>query len=367
MLVLPRRIFNQVLRIVMAIALAGMVLQGCVAIQRVPTAAIVMRPQVCYPKIPVEFDGRSSSAGRGDIVEYRWRFSDGSSSIGSVVEHQFQWSGTHSVQLQITTDDGGVASTSRELVVLDALVVPGSYSRIQDAIDAATSGDTIVVLPGTYKENIRVQGKTIYLKSSDPSNPDVVRSTILSGVENGRPTVNFGGGSFATIDGFTILPGASGQSAQCGACGGSIYVREASPYIRNNRIVNASDSGIAVYESSAHIEGNLFLDCTSGLPGGAISVDSYRRAPTIVGNTFEGNSASSGGAIFITASAASDGTAASAAETFVADNEFRGNESTQSHGGAIFVEYYGHLSLPQPDSNTYVGNSPNDIFYVVPH
>jgi predicted outer membrane repeat protein len=250
--------------------------------------------------------------------------------------------------------------------VLDALVVPGMYSKIQDAIDAATSGDTIVVLPGRYRENIRIQDKTIVLKSSDPTNPDIVKSTILDGIEYGRPTVNFGGGTFATIDGFTILFSMGKTNFQCSACAGAIYVREASPYIRNNRIINSQNSGIALYESAAHVEGNWIADNSSTSPGGGITIDSYGQAPTIIGNIFEGNSAPSGGAIFITATAVGDLTPGGAAPVTVKDNEFRNNVSTQFGGGAIFVEYAGNLSLDTPDSNTYSGNDPNDIFYVVP-
>lgn len=41
--------------------------------------------------------------------------------------------------------------------------VPADYSTIQAAINAASNGDTIVVAPGTYQENINFQGKAITL------------------------------------------------------------------------------------------------------------------------------------------------------------------------------------------------------------
>jgi len=300
-------------------------------------------------------------------VEYRWRFSDGTTLHGSVAEYEFQSPGEYTVQLQITTKNGDIATTSRAIVILDAIVVPGSFSRIQQAIDAACSGDTIVVMPGIYRESIRIHGKTIILRSSDPTNPDIVHSTILGGVEYGRPTINIGDGSVAVIDGFTIRPGAVDPDGDvCGVCTGTIYVREASPTIRNNRIIGAIESGIVLYESAAHIEGNLFLDCSSAYPGGAIAIDSYLQGPTIIDNTFDGNSAPSGGAIFITATSVKDLTPGCAAPTTIANNDFHDNESTQFGGGAIFVEYAGSLCLPKPDTNKYVGNEPNDIFYVVP-
>lgn len=361
-----RTAFKHIVLAVVILSCSVGILSGCFSVSGPPVAVIVRSPYTCYPLMEIEFDATRSTGGGSVIVEYRWQLGDGSSQMGSSIQHEFSSSGEFIVQLRVTTANGEIATTTQTIQVLDALVVPGDYARIQDAIDAARNGDTIVVLPGTYRESIRIQEKTILLKSTDPTNTNIVQSTILDGNEYGRPTVNFGGGSSATIDGFTILSTLGETDSQCGACGGAIYVREASPFIRNNRIINSQNSGIALYESAAHVEGNVITNNSSSLPGGGITIDSYSSAPTIIGNTFEGNSAPSGGAIFITATGVEDLTPGCAAPTVVKDNEFRNNSSTQFGGGAIFVEYAGNLSLDAPDSNTYSGNDPNDIFYVVP-
>ena len=57
------------------------------------------------------------------------------------------------------------------------LLVPTQFSTIQAAIDAAIDGDTVLVAPGTYVEQIRFWGKAIAVESS--GGPDV--TTIDAG------------------------------------------------------------------------------------------------------------------------------------------------------------------------------------------
>ena len=42
--------------------------------------------------------------------------------------------------------------------------VPGQYLTILAAINASSNGDTILVEPGTYTENINFRGKNIVLR-----------------------------------------------------------------------------------------------------------------------------------------------------------------------------------------------------------
>ena len=103
------------------------------------------------------------------------------------------------------------------------------FCRIQDAIDAATAGDLILVRPGEYRENIDFSGKDVVLRSVDGA-----PATRILGAPGGGTRVTFasGEGPGAVLDGFTMgnpLITASGQG---------ILVDGASPTIQNNLIQN---------------------------------------------------------------------------------------------------------------------------------
>ncbi|MCP4710069.1 MAG: DUF1565 domain-containing protein, partial [Planctomycetes bacterium] len=79
------------------------------------------------------------------------------------------------------------------------------FPYIQDAINAASSGDTLVVEPNEYYENIYLLGKDITIESTDPNDPDIVATTIIDGYSLDA-TVNFDGAeeSDTVLEGLTI-------------------------------------------------------------------------------------------------------------------------------------------------------------------
>ena len=98
--------------------------------------------------------------------------------------------------------------------VANVLNVPSEqYPSIQQAINLALSGDTIIVAPGRYFENINFLGKAITVRSSDPNDPNIVAATIIDG--NRPADVNFasvvtfknGETSNSVLEGFTITGG----------------------------------------------------------------------------------------------------------------------------------------------------------------
>ncbi len=95
------------------------------------------------------------------------------------------------------------------VVQADEIDVPGDYPTIQAAIDAAVGGDEIVVSPGFYFENIDFLTKDIIVRSTDPTDPDVVAATNIHG-ENTARVVTLSQGE---ISGFSIRFGDGGVYA----------------------------------------------------------------------------------------------------------------------------------------------------------
>jgi len=152
------------------------------------------------------------------------------------------------------------------------------YEIIQHAIDSALDGQTIVVCPGTYMENIECDSRNLTLRSSDPSDTNIVSSTIINGGDNGSVVrlVN----DISTIMGFTIKNGNASH-------GGGIYVDEASSTIEKNNIISNNATlyggGIYVYKSTPTIIGNTIIGNRANTAGGGIYVDST--SSPIIGGT----------------------------------------------------------------------------------
>lgn len=129
--------------------------------------------------------------------------------------------------------------------------VPSQYSTIQSAINSSTQGDTILVQPGTYLENIIFRGKNIVVTSRYYQNNDYsfIGSTIINGSNPAFPDtascilfINHED-STAVLQGFTITGGAGTKWAdEHGAGlyreGGGILVAYSNPVIQNNIIKN---------------------------------------------------------------------------------------------------------------------------------
>lgn len=171
--------------------------------------------------------------------------------------------------------------------------VPSQFSTIQAAIDASVNGDTILVAPGTYKENLNLKGKKIMLTSNFLFDNDV--NTILAtSIDGGYPVdPNFascvmmvsGEDSNTVLQGFTLTNGKGTKwidehGAGTYREGGGILITLSSPVIRNNYIIgnqavnktgmaSAGGGGIRVGDGNPVIENNVIAH-NKGLYGAGI-------------------------------------------------------------------------------------------------
>lgn len=177
------------------------------------------------------------------------------------------------------------------------LTVPTPYATIQDAIDAASDTDTVVVSMDTYYENIDMGGKAITLTSTDPNDPDVVAQTIIDGSDSGSVIL-----CDTSEDSDTVIAGFLIQNGSVSDYGGGIQCWRSSPTIKNCVfIANISDNlggGIFCYQSNSMVTNCMFIGNTATQNGGGI--DCYTASPTIMNCIFSGNDADFGGGLAFT-------------------------------------------------------------------
>lgn len=129
--------------------------------------------------------------------------------------------------------------------------VPAQYSTIQAAINASANGDTVLVSPGTFFENINFRGKKIVLTSEYyvTQNTASIYATVINGSTPSQPDsgscviINNGEDSTTVLQGFAITGGTGTKwndehSAGLYREGGGILVQYSSPVIKDNIIYN---------------------------------------------------------------------------------------------------------------------------------
>jgi predicted outer membrane repeat protein len=115
------------------------------------------------------------------------------------------------------------------IVYSTILHVPDEYASIQTAVYSHNEGDTILVAPGTYYENIVITGGKLTLASNFllTNDSSYISQTILDGGGQDRVLLIGGSDWVSTFCGFTIRNGYTKEF------GGGVCIIGASPIIRN--------------------------------------------------------------------------------------------------------------------------------------
>jgi len=180
----------------------------------------------------------------------------------------------------------------RDTTQHNLIAVPHDYPTIQEGIDAATSGDTVLVSPGIYFENIDFNGKNIAVIGEDRE------TTIIDGNYSGS-VVKFENGEDSTtvLVGFTIQNGYAFGNNWNG--GGGIYCDAANPTLSNLIIKdNYGYNGGGIYSlfSDQLIENIILKYNTAQSKGGGIAISSGN--PVIVNSIIFNNYSDYGGGLY---------------------------------------------------------------------
>lgn len=178
------------------------------------------------------------------------------------------------------------------------IVVPIEYLTIQAGINAASDGDTVLVFPGTYVENINFNGKNIVVGSLFITLGDTsfISQTVIDGNWNGS-VMRFENDEDSTtvLSGFTIKNGSNDY-------GGGIYCNQSNPNLENivvsgNRAFSVG-GGIYCSNSSPSLVNVKLSGNTATDYGGGIAC-SYHSCPSLLHVTVSDNTAyEDGGGIY---------------------------------------------------------------------
>ncbi|WP_440947971.1 PGF-pre-PGF domain-containing protein [Methanosarcina sp. T3] len=154
----------------------------------------------------------------------------------------------------------------------------GDFPSISDAINSSRPGDTILVYPGTYRENVDVRW-ALNISSASGKPED----TVLKAENSGEPVIHVTANA-AKISGFGISgSGETGGSGGNGGAGGAgISLESAVTCTLANNKISGCSPGVLLEESSGNtLTGNKISNNAEGLR----LTDSSRN--TILGNEFE--------------------------------------------------------------------------------
>jgi predicted outer membrane repeat protein len=327
--------------------LAVCVTLGKVAVVVVLTSLLTSCSSAVPPfQVSVEYS-RTSSAGlnlkalaSATPTVYSWTFGDGAMSDAASPAHAYAVRGTYTVNLNVFDEEGRHASTYVTVTVGHDWRVPGD-GKIQQVIDSAKAGDTILVS----------QGGGPILITKDLEIVAATRCTLT--------LVQYRGAG-GVLKGFSLA--GDGEMSALG-------LDDAAPTIQDCIFSNnAAIHGGAVYaqDSAARFEGCLFTSNSSQLGGGAVYALGSHAFPSFYNCTFRGNRASdAGGGLLIRLldrSLLPDAQCPHVEDCSFVSNSGRQNPATpvRAVGGAIHVGTGCRVILR---GNSFSGNTPADVIY----
>lgn len=276
-----------------------------------------------------------------------------------------------------------VVSATRTNLFAATIKVPADQPTIQAGINVATTGDVVLVSPGTYMENINFKGKAITVKSSGGANVTIIDGGQITAV------VSFVSWEKSTsvLSGFTIQNGLAAFSTTNDSAGG-ILIQNSSPTVTHNVITKNYGCGIGIYFGAPVIEFNTISHtstsstkstyCSPSVASGVLLYGEgtqFGKGPVqLIHNTISKNDGEGiylwiGGNPLIQSNIISGNKSSGIlmqndGAPLIVQNLIVGNQGTQSYGGGILLDIpngsYRTKNTVVSD-NTIVGNTvPNN-------
>ena len=184
--------------------------------------------------------------------------------------------------------------TTSNPAVAETIYVPADYATIREAVLYSNQGDTVLVAPGTYEENINVFKEITVISEGGPEETVITASPYGSAVNIMNPLYH----QHPLVEGFTIT----------GSTSSGVHINGGAPVIRNcvitgNTATHGGGGIVLVDESVALIENCMISGNTvqegdpfEGGYGGGLYIE--YSSPTILNCTISGNTAPFGGALY---------------------------------------------------------------------
>ena len=148
------------------------------------------------------------------------------------------------------------------------IYVPGDYPTIQEAIDAASDDDTIIVAAGLYEESIIID-KSLTLKGAQAGVDARTRSGAETIIE---PDGEIGISILTAAGGVVVIDGLTVQNAVHGIATPEPGLMMDSITVRNVRVLNSSEFGISLtFTTGATVEYCYVEGAIQAINAGAIA------------------------------------------------------------------------------------------------
>ncbi|NND72403.1 MAG: PKD domain-containing protein [Rhodothermales bacterium] len=151
-----------------------------------PVAAFTLTPSVGTAPVTVATDGSASTDSDGTISSYAWDYGDGATGTGVTDSHTYSTSGTYTVTLTVSDNNGATGSSSQTVTVSSPptagpLVMHLTFdeSSGQNATDVSTNGNDGTLQGGAEFATAGILSGAVLLNGGD-AYVDVADNAVLN-------------------------------------------------------------------------------------------------------------------------------------------------------------------------------------------